>query len=56
MVGIAHEMLTIISNGIFHNVELKRKGFGYERIAKALNCTVYRVRQCLADQDPIDEL
>lgn len=35
--------------------KLKRKGYGYERIARALNCTVYRVRQCLAGQDPIDE-
>lgn len=36
-------------------LELRRKGFGYERIAKALDCTVYRVRQCLAGQDPMDE-
>jgi hypothetical protein len=35
--------------------ELHRKGYGYERIAKTLGCTVYRVRQCLADQDPLDE-
>lgn len=35
--------------------ELKQKGDGYERIAKTLGCTVYRVRQCLAGQDPLDE-
>lgn len=35
--------------------ELKRKGYGYERIAKTLGCTVYRVRQCLAGQEPIEE-
>ena len=35
--------------------ELQRKGYGYERIAKTLGCTVYRVRQCLAGQDPMDE-
>ena len=35
--------------------ELQRKGDGYERIAKTLGCTVYRVRQCLAGQDSIDE-
>ena len=36
-------------------LELRKKGYGYERISKELNCTVYRVRQCLAGQDPIDE-
>ncbi len=36
-------------------LELRRKGYGYERIAKTLGCTVYRVRQCLAGQDPMDE-
>ena len=36
-------------------LELRRKGYGYERIAKTLDCTVYRVRQCLAGQDPMDE-
>ena len=36
-------------------LELRRKGYGYERISKTLGCTVYRVRQCLAGKDPIDE-
>ncbi|MFC1962777.1 ATP-binding protein [Chloroflexota bacterium] len=37
-------------------LELRRKEHGYERIAKTLGCTVYRVRQCLAGQDPMNEL
>ena len=36
-------------------LELRRKGYGYERIAKGLNCSVYRVRQCLAGNDPMHE-
>lgn len=36
-------------------LELRRKGYGYERIAKTLGCTIYRVRQCLAGQGPVDE-
>lgn len=36
-------------------LELRRKDYGYERIAKTLGCTIYRVRQCLAGQDPMDE-
>ena len=36
-------------------LELSRKGYGYEKIAKTLGCTVYRVRKCLAGQDPLDE-
>ena len=36
-------------------LELRQKGYGYERISKELNCTVYRVRQCLAGEDPMDE-
>jgi len=34
---------------------LRRRGFGIERISKALGCSTYRVRQCLAGHDPIDE-
>ena len=31
----------------------KSKGWGYEKIAKKLNCSVYRVRKCLAGNDPL---
>jgi len=35
--------------------ELRRQGCGYEKIAKMLNVTVYRVRKVLAEYDPLDE-
>jgi len=36
-------------------LELWQKGYGYEKIAKILNCTVYRVRKCLTGQDSPDD-
>ena len=36
-------------------LELWQKGYGYEKIAKILNCTVYRVRKCLTGQDSSDD-
>ena len=35
--------------------ELRRQGSGYEKIAKMLNVTVYRVRKVLAEYDPLAE-
>jgi hypothetical protein len=35
-------------------IALSEKGCGYEKIAKTLGCTIYRVRQCLAGRDPSD--
>jgi DNA replication protein DnaC len=32
-------------------IALREKGYGYEKIAKILGCTIYRVRQCLAGRD-----
>jgi len=36
-------------------LELRREGYGYERISKELHCSVYRVRMCLAGNDPLDD-